>query len=254
MKVRAFFALVFACVCGHAVADVIVYAGVYDNSGSNFLEKNLGNSSDQVSYSQNGSQASAYANADTGILSGVASAAPAVDAIHYAQFSTTIRETITFSPGASGIGYLNWHWDGSSSSAAPTDVGLTGLLSIYVDYLSSASSTIHDEHILTTIACVLGAYTSCTSGSVVNESGQIAFLIQPGDLFLQESITGYATMGGTTDFSHTGTLSLTLPEGVTYTSRSGSFLSQVATVPEPSTLALLGISLAGLGFGRRKKT
>ena len=250
MKVRAFFALVFACVCGHAVADVIVYAGVYDNSGSNFLEKNLGNSSDQVSYSQNGSQASAYANADTGILSGVASAAPAVDAFHYTQFSTTIRDTITFSSGASGTGYLNWHWDGSSSSAAPTDagVGYTGLLTIYL-----GSTTIHEEHVLTTIACV-GGYTSCTSGSVVNESGQIAFSIQPGDLFLQESITGYATMGGTTDFSHTGTLSLTLPEGVTYTSRSGSFLSQVATVPEPSTLALLGISLAGLGFGRRKKT
>ena len=66
-----------------------------------------------------GPEAYAFANANTGILSGFASAAPAVDAIHYAEFSTTIRETITFRQIASGIGYLNWHWDGSSSSAAP---------------------------------------------------------------------------------------------------------------------------------------
>ena len=70
MKVRAFFALVFACVCGHAGAEVFVNAAVFDIiSGSNSVQ-NQGTSIAQASYSQNGSGAYAYANADTGILNG----------------------------------------------------------------------------------------------------------------------------------------------------------------------------------------
>ena len=52
MKVRAFFALVFAFVCGHAAANVEVFAGVYDDSAYNFRVKNLGNNIDEVRYSQ----------------------------------------------------------------------------------------------------------------------------------------------------------------------------------------------------------
>jgi len=60
---------------------------------------------------------------------------------------------------------------------------------------------------------------------------------------------------GAADFSNTGTLSLTLPEGFTFTSdvNSGVLSSPTPTVPEPATIALVGIGLAGLGLGRRRR-
>jgi hypothetical protein len=57
------------------------------------------------------------------------------------------------------------------------------------------------------------------------------------------------------DYSNTAQMSLILPSDVTYTSASGVFLTQSsapATVPEPTTLALLGGALAGLAVFRRK--
>ncbi|MEO7056793.1 MAG: PEPxxWA-CTERM sorting domain-containing protein, partial [Caldimonas sp.] len=62
----------------------------------------------------------------------------------------------------------------------------------------------------------------------------------------------------TCDFMHTGSIGLSLPEGVSYTSDSGVFLTAgslpVSPVPEPETWALM---LAGLGivghFTRRRK-
>lgn len=60
--------------------------------------------------------------------------------------------------------------------------------------------------------------------------------------FLAVSATGY-----TADFSNTARLYMSLPEGVTYTSGSGSFLSQampISGVPEPDTWAMMGVGLA----------
>jgi hypothetical protein len=64
---------------------------------------------------------------------------------------------------------------------------------------------------------------------------------------------------GGADFSNTATVNLTVPTGVTFTSASGAFLTQVDSpviglVPEPATWAmfLLGFGVVGYSMRRRK--
>ena len=65
-----------------------------------------------------------------------------------------------------------------------------------------------------------------------------------------------AFAGTTCDYSHTGLISLDMPNGVTYNSASGVFLSsQSSEAPEPASLAVVGFGLtmlAGAGLRRRR--
>lgn len=64
-------------------------------------------------------------------------------------------------------------------------------------------------------------------------------------LTLANSLYVFAESNGVANFMNTASLSLGLPNGVTYTSQSGVFLSQVSGVPEPASWAMM---LGGFGM------
>ncbi|WP_375402288.1 PEPxxWA-CTERM sorting domain-containing protein [uncultured Sphingomonas sp.] len=77
------------------------------------------------------------------------------------------------------------------------------------------------------------------------------------DLSLALTLYAIANDGGIADFGRTARVGLTLPEGVTYTSASGVFLTAVGVpgaVPEPATWAsmILGFGLVGGALRRAR--
>jgi MYXO-CTERM domain-containing protein len=72
---------------------------------------------------------------------------------------------------------------------------------------------------------------------------------------IQAELVNSCGAGTDCDYSDTGAVSLSLPDGVTYTSDSGVFLTQSAesSAPEPAPAALLASGFAALVFLRRRR-
>lgn len=68
-------------------------------------------------------------------------------------------------------------------------------------------------------------------------------------------LTGGSIGDALLDFGGTAYFDVILPDGFTFTSESGFFLTerQAATVPEPGSLALFGVGLAGLAGARMRR-
>lgn len=66
-------------------------------------------------------------------------------------------------------------------------------------------------------------------------------------------LTTFTTYDAFVDYSHTASLNLSVPTGVSWSSASGAFLSQVGSVPEPSTWAMMiaGFGMVGGAMRRR---
>jgi hypothetical protein len=83
--------------------------------------------------------------------------------------------------------------------------------------------------------------------------------IHPVGLTMTLNAGGNTSSRSTTfaDFSHTASVALVLPDGVTFTSDSGVFLTAVQSpnsVPEPSIWAMLLIGCGGIGATLRRRT
>lgn len=112
--------------------------------------------------------------------------------------------------------------------------------------LGSGEVLVLDDHV-DGLSAVLKVRQLVNPGDVV---GVLAHL----DLRLRSDNNDHAVM----NFGHTAQLGIELPEGMSFTSSSGVFMSELPTsaVPEPSVLLLLltGLGLAGVMGSRRSRS
>lgn len=149
------------------------------------------------------------------------------------------------SGSGSGAGQCEW------AIGTPTETSAYGCFnSSFTTYTLTDDSNYTTGQILVTISATM---------DLTNTDNEFGFFTGWSETANVFDCVGSESSGcGTTNtmnFLDTGAFSLSLPNGTTYTSASGEFLTeQGSEAPEPSTFMLLGISLAGLGaVGRVRK-
>jgi hypothetical protein len=87
-------------------------------------------------------------------------------------------------------------------------------------------------------------------------TGVYAITGSHADLGIAETLSDQCGLGTSCDYSHTGTVSFTLPGSVTYTSDAGFLPQQQPSsgVPEPGSMALMAVGLTGLTLIGRNGT
>lgn len=155
-----------------------------------------------------------------------------------APYTGTLSFTLDgkMTPGGGQIPGSGGNAGSASAALSLGTLGFAGLnhTSFYVSETCSTISLTADE--------------SCTVGSTFAETISLPFTIDDAHRMvnLTASLYGQAFNGAHVDFANTGTLSLVLPSGLSFTSESGLLLTaQTAPVPEPQTYVLM---LAGVGF------
>lgn len=232
----------------------------------------LTNSFDQSSLSDSDAGASsyAYANLANGKL-GVQGSAGGffAEANAQAQFSDILHYTVA-GANASTVTDIDVSFavDGSMLDSDFGEASLTSVIN--VDNTNTEETDIGDMLSGGTCPngpCIFRQFTQGTwlnQGYSVDNVGDVVFngvfelTGASGDLSIFASLSLTSAVNGTEgsandDFSHTAAITLALPQGVSYTSDSGVFLTQASSVPEPSSLWLAGVGIALVGMRLRKK-
>jgi len=200
--------------------------------------------------------ASASADSSAGVLKATAQAGLDGAYIMPATAVTQIQEDIMFSGGFGGTAYLDWSFHGditlaNSPYSGPGNAAAFGQFNIYAATVFGSYSE-YTTLAPPNFACGAG----CVEGTSIERTGTVAIPINEYGATIYATLSTFATFGNLADFGNTSKLYLRLPDGVTFTSTSGQFLSNaqpIFAVPEPQTYALLLAGLAVIGAVTRRR-
>lgn len=224
-----------------------------------------------LSDSDAGSSGYAYANLGTGKLGVQGSAGGYFSEVNVqAQFSDILHYTVA-GANSNTITDINVSFavDGSMMEGGFGTASLTS--SINLDSAASEETDIGDNlsgGVCQSGPCIFRQFTAgnwVSMGYSTNNVGDVVFngvfalTGASGDLSIFQTLSLTSAVDGATgaandDFSHTAALTLGLPQGVSYTSDSGVFLTQASSVPEPSTLWMAVVGIALVGMTTKKKS
>jgi hypothetical protein len=202
--------------------------------------------------SSTGGSAYAYANLNTGILRDVGVSDNLFPLTTTSTADSSISDSLTFSAGVGMTAYLDYMFDGTLNvlSTVPSAASAQMVVSV-----TSIGGAVRRYETLSAFAANCGAGTNCEVGTSTMRTGSVAFQIFNGSTSFIMGLSGNASMGNSFNFGNTAKFYLRLPEGVTYTSASGNFLTAAApifAVPEPSTWAMLAVGMGMLAAKRRR--
>lgn len=198
-----------------------------------------------------GAVSTGFADLSAGVLKSSAQAIFIPGFLYASAAYTGFFDSVVFTSGFGQTAYLDYSFDGSLTFAGNLVPQSTyGQMTVFAGGQSVVARLFESD--LCSFACGAGSAS-------VSKRGSMAFNISQNPLQLGASLDAYAQAGNMANFSNTGKLFLRLPDGVSFTSGSGVFLSQatsilpVAAIPEPSSYALMAFGLGLVAFQRARK-
>lgn len=175
----------------------------------------------------------------------------------YSTASVSIFDGFTFSGGSSGTAFLNYRFDGEFlDNTGSANGGRRSYANVFIDLTPNSGSTAPlalQQAFTNGPICPVAIYQNCSRNrDIVSFSGSLTVPILPSGYRFNAGILTSGWFGDTVDFSHTLTMELVLPPGVSIVSDSGVLFT--GSVPENPTSWLAVAGLLGLlPFVRRRQ-